>query len=813
MRLIELNLTNFRQHVDTRIAFTDGLTGIIGPNGAGKSTVLEGISWALYGQNALRTNNEDVRTTTAPGGTEVRVELGFEIHSQNYTVTRTIHPTKGSTAALEVDGRVMSTGVSEVNRRVTDLLGMDYSAFFTSFFTSQKQLEFMADKDGRQRAAAISRMLGYERLSKSRDEANEERKSLDREIKGLEQGLPDPNELAARIAESEKRLKDAQAEAAMAEQSRDKLTAQLGEINPRKELLDEKCKRDDTLRRSLESIKVRLERDKKDLAAVEAELAQIARNRARLEEMKGDLERRREAGEEYKALAELQKFDSERQKILGQITSAESQSNQLAAKEKGLSDALALQAQLAASLAADEQELRRLQDEERQLRDRLVSEAASLDTRIKTENAAVADLRARRQTMADAGADGACPTCERPLAEELASVLARFDGEIEEAEKRVASLRQDQGKLESERGAAAAISEKRTKLESEIAEARKRKSEADARVSELAGVKADVVRLARQVGELRGNLAKLPSGFDQARYDELRQIGEKLRPVFEESIGLKKTLEREPDLQRSKSELSVRISESTAESLGTEKELAELGFSAEQRAEVVRKFDDLNRGLGAANVEVARAKGETKTAQEMLGQAKSDLDAFKRKETDLKDKRVMRQYLSRLSEAFDKLRADLNDRARPELEATASELLSVMTDGRYDVVEIDDSYQARIRDDGEIKPVLSGGEGDVLNLALRLAVSDMITRRAGQTSSILVLDEVFGSLDDIRRDNVLTLLQNLKNRFEQMIVITHIESIHDAVDNCIWVEFNEQTKTSRLVDRNSETCVEPILAQ
>ena len=54
MRLIELNLTNFRQHTDTRLAFCDGLTGIIGPNGAGKSTILEAISWALYGQNALR---------------------------------------------------------------------------------------------------------------------------------------------------------------------------------------------------------------------------------------------------------------------------------------------------------------------------------------------------------------------------------------------------------------------------------------------------------------------------------------------------------------------------------------------------------------------------------------------------------------------------------------------------------------------------------------------------------------------------------------------------------------------------------------
>jgi exonuclease SbcC len=61
-----------------------------------------------------------------------------------------------------------------------------------------------------------------------------------------------------------------------------------------------------------------------------------------------------------------------------------------------------------------------------------------------------------------------------------------------------------------------------------------------------------------------------------------------------------------------------------------------------------------------------------------------------------------------------------------------------------------------------------------------------------------VLDEVFGSLDDSRRDNVVSLLQMLKSRFEQIIVITHVEAIHDAVDNCIWVDFDETRKCSRV---------------
>lgn len=47
MRLNSLHLCNFRQHIDTRIEFETGITGIIGPNGSGKSTILEAIAVAL----------------------------------------------------------------------------------------------------------------------------------------------------------------------------------------------------------------------------------------------------------------------------------------------------------------------------------------------------------------------------------------------------------------------------------------------------------------------------------------------------------------------------------------------------------------------------------------------------------------------------------------------------------------------------------------------------------------------------------------------------------------------------------------------
>ena len=74
----------------------------------------------------------------------------------------------------------------------------------------------------------------------------------------------------------------------------------------------------------------------------------------------------------------------------------------------------------------------------------------------------------------------------------------------------------------------------------------------------------------------------------------------------------------------------------------------------------------------------------------------------------------------------------------------------------------------------------------------------MIAERAGQAFSLLILDEVFGSLDEARRHNVVDLLRRLQGRFEQVILITHIESVREGLDHVITVEYDEESGTSRV---------------
>ena len=92
--------------------------------------------------------------------------------------------------------------------------------------------------------------------------------------------------------------------------------------------------------------------------------------------------------------------------------------------------------------------------------------------------------------------------------------------------------------------------------------------------------------------------------------------------------------------------------------------------------------------------------------------------------------------------------------------------------------------------------MISGGEEDVLNLALRLAISRMIADRSGHAFGLLILDEIFGSLDEDRRLRVVGLLRHLLTRFEQVIVLTHIEATRDDMDHQVLVSLDDLTGNS-----------------
>lgn len=126
--------------------------------------------------------------------------------------------------------------------------------------------------------------------------------------------------------------------------------------------------------------------------------------------------------------------------------------------------------------------------------------------------------------------------------------------------------------------------------------------------------------------------------------------------------------------------------------------------------------------------------------------------------------------------------------------ASANERLGTMTDGRYHLEHAGDrgagekrgGLSLRIRDDwsGELRDpaTLSGGETFVVSLALALGLADVIAHEAGGTElDTLFVDEGFGTLDAETLDDVMGVLDSLREGGRVVGVVSHVAELRDRI--------------------------------
>jgi exonuclease SbcC len=81
---------------------------------------------------------------------------------------------------------------------------------------------------------------------------------------------------------------------------------------------------------------------------------------------------------------------------------------------------------------------------------------------------------------------------------------------------------------------------------------------------------------------------------------------------------------------------------------------------------------------------------------------------------------------------------------------------------------------------------LSGGESFMAALSLALGLADVVQADLGGLKlDSVIIDEGFGALDDTNLEACARLLTSLKRNFKNMLVISHVDSIKDIVDNVI----------------------------
>lgn len=795
MKLRALRLQNFRQHAETLIEFENGLTGVIGPNGAGKSTILEAIAWALYGNAAARGNRDTIRFHGAPPRASVRVELEFELGPHRYRVVRGL-----TSAELFIDGAAApaANSIGAVGQLLEARLGMTKHEFFTTYFTGQKDLAAMAAMGPADRGRFLSRVLGYDRLQKAQDLARAKRKEVIAALDALAQTLADTEQLGAAVEAARLAATSAASALAVADRALVACEATFGEAEPRWRDAERLMLRDTEFQTAIIRVDARLASAQREeeqaagavrdaeqvtagLAGVLTELAPLAARRAELlvlEERSRQAARKQALTEEFARLSTSVDVATSR---LAQLAPAPALRAEV---QDALKDAhMQADAAIAAATAR---------------RTDWVRDRQEAETRRHQKLEEFSDIKAQLDSLTALGPDAPCPTCLRPLGVNHGALLEELREKLESVREDGSYYRSRQEQLQREPDDLLALDAARGEAELAIKQLERRELKIEQALKEQVEKERELAQLIALRDERSRAVASLDAVYDPEHHALVRASVATLGALEVRHAAARSVAEDLPNRSRRHEAALAAVTAARIALDEARRARAALGFSAAGHAAARTAWELAAQQREAAAIVRAAAGSDATNAALTLARAESAAEQAERVREQVRRLESERRMHDELDAAYGELRAELNARLRPELGEIAGSFLTDLTDDRYNEFELDENYEIILIGGGIPRQVISGGEEDLANLVLRLAVSQLIAERSGQPFSLLVLDEVFGSLDDQRRSNVVELLRRLQDRFEQVIVITHIDAVRDGLDRVLEVSVEEETGRSRV---------------
>ena len=789
MRLMSLTISNFRVIRNARLGFPDRVIGIIGPNGAGKSSLVEAVAWALYGNQAARSGKDEIKSQSASANDNCEVALEFGLADENYRVVRRLVGRSGrAEVSLYHNGAPECVGVNETRACVRRLLGLDFRGFMTSFLARQQELNALSDLQPSKRRDHLAGMLGIERLDKAVGRVKEDTRLAAEKAAFMERQLAQSQEVQFRIEQLSESLEQLnsrkETQAAALKEAENILKQAVSGFSKLQETRstwlqrEAKIEAEQTALAALDEQRDNLTREAAELATAEGDLKELEKQLRDLPVIRASLERHKENKSMLTLQSGLQVQARETRQELQQTQQVTvSNKDRLGALETAVGR---IPADIAERLKDHEAMLERAREEYSHLQGAKVA----LDKDLKR-------LANQMESIAEFGPDSVCDRCHRPLGDDLPAIREHLEREQSQMTE---SLQSTAAKLEAK----LAEGNKLRNLVQELKKDAHARYEAvvnrDALLKENRSLQqraADISRrlasLDKQISELAGQLEE--TEFDQREFDNLTTRLAHLEEAESKRDRLAGSLTRKPQVEKGLQELQrkLKANRQSLDMLLAERE--NLNYREEAYEAATTNLETTRGETESARSSLLTISKELELTQRELEIKREQRDSLRKLEVDLEETRGARYYGEKLAGLFGEFRKHLIARIRPTLADLAGGLFSEMTDGKYSLVELDDNYDLRVMDGGQFFGVerFSGGEKDLANLCLRLAISLALTDSAGLSRSFVILDEVFGSQDSERKDLIIKALGNLKNRFPQILLITHIEDIRDQVEELVEV--------------------------
>jgi len=281
----------------------------------------------------------------------------------------------------------------------------------------------------------------------------------------------------------------------------------------------------------------------------------------------------------------------------------------------------------------------------------------------------------------------------------------------------------------------------------------------------------EIARLKRKASELKG-IRKCPTCFQEVEAKYKKDI-------------LKGIYAKELEEQRIINKLDTQM----------KKKRASLPKSISDRVEQLREEDN----------ELREELGNLKAKLISIEETEKELARTKKKKAILiQNKKLvfnkMNDY-SLLMNAFGKngIQAYIIDNIIPEIQDIANDII-----GRIVDLQLNMQTQKQLKSGKESETLdiiisdlsgdksyynYSGGEKTLIDFALRIALSVILSRRSGTQIETLILDEPFGSLDNRNKTKIMDTINSVRHRFQfkKIFLITHDYELQDSCENIIEV--------------------------
>jgi exonuclease SbcC len=787
MILNNLILNNFKKYKHHTIEFKEGLIGIIGKNGSGKSTIFEAILFALYGELQQKGAKQNIRNAYVSTKEVVSISLEFEFDNKLYKIIREFRGKSLSANAKLYKNNILEvSGAKETTSYITKLTKMNKEAFINTLFASQKELISLSTLKNEDRKKMIRKLLGLEKIDFVEKELIEKIRDLKRDIKASDQYLLSKEDIKTNKT-NEKHYKQEQTKLKKLEKEKLKeihnISKKLETIKKELEQLNNTKQTKQNLYNELTILKNSINLDKQTQIKLKDEIQQLKLKQKELDKIlpiKQQYEQLEIKIKEYDKLKEYylkkQGLMKEQEQLRIQYKKYSSTIKQLENESNNIDKLEISKKDLIDKLNNIDQQIQQNQTIKNDLLSKMGGEQKLID-----------DTKTKINNLQNIGKNSNCPTCTRPLLDEYDNVINSLNNIVQNTIN--TNIKDLKNQIDIYDQKINKSKKQKDNTQEELKQIDQQINIMNYKFQELQKAKKEFEDVNKKGQKNKQELKELEQyKYDQQEHKNIKEQQIELKTQYEHIMHLQSILKRYDKLIKDQIELEQKINKQTIKYQNDEKNYIDIKYDEKLHKQIEQNYEDilsqkqnLQEELNRYKINIAQIQGQLNTIEQILKNNLKQLEKVQLKQDDLNDYEMIKLNLAQF-------KTKINSKISPQISKIASDMYSTITKGKYQYIEVSDEFDFYIYDDGIKYPIsrFSGGEIDLANLVLRIAISKTLSELNG-TSHIgfLAFDEIFGSQDENRRLQILEAFHTIKEQYRQIFLISHEMEIKEMFEMVI----------------------------